>query len=271
MPRTFLVFLCGAAALSGLPLMSGFFSKDEILANAFGSGGFYVVLWLVGVSVAAMTAYYTWRMVAMTFFGPERFDAHHVHPHESPPLMTAPLVILAALSVFGGLLGLPPVLGVTHALDLWLEPVTAPGSKMLFGDHPHHLSHTVEWLLLGLGAAIALGFAHLGFHRYKGGIERDERMATRRPELARFLGAAWTIDAAYQRLVVRPVLILAHLVAVFVDQLAIDGAVNGAGRLAREAAGKVRRTADGSVKTYALWMGAGAACLALVWILGGAA
>jgi NADH-quinone oxidoreductase subunit L len=140
------------------------------------------------------------------------------------------------------------------------------------GEHAAHgLSHGAEWVLLALGAAIALVFAHLGFHRYAAGPGRDERLAARRPELARFLADAWTIDSLYKRVVVRPVLILAHVIAVFVDQLGIDGAVNGAARLTRDAAGKVRMTADGSIKTYALWMGAGAACLALVWILGGAA
>jgi len=271
MPKTFLAFVCGAAALSGLPLLSGFFSKDEILAHAFASGGFYLALWAVGIATAAMTAYYSWRMVALTFFGPERFDAHHVHPHESPASMTTPLFVLAALSVFGGLLGLPPVFYVAHAIGAWLEPVTAAGTALLYGEHPHHLSHAVEWALLGLGALIALGFAHLGFHRYKTGPERDERLAGKQPQLAAFLGDAWTIDSTYKKVVVRPVLLLAHGIAVFVDQLGIDAAVNATAKLARDAAASVRKTADGSVKTYALWMGAGAACLALFWILGGGA
>jgi NADH-quinone oxidoreductase subunit L len=269
MPRTFATFACGAAALSGLPLTSGFFSKDEVLAHAFAAGGFRYALWAVGVATAALTAFYTWRMVALTFFGRERFDAHHVHPHESPASMTAPLLVLAALALAGGLLGLPPVLGVRHALGEWLAPVTEAGAELL-GEHAH-LAPATEWALLALGAAVALVAAHLGFNAYREGPERDERLARKHPRLAAFLADAWTIDSGYKRLIVRPVLLLAFLVAVFVDQLAIDGLVNGCAALARALGQRVRRTADGSVKTYALWMGAGAACLALVWILGGAA
>ena len=235
MPRTFLTFVCGAAALSGLPLMSGFLSKDEILAHAFGGGGFYLALWAVGIATAAMTAYYTWRMVGMTFFGRERFDAGHVHPHESPTIMTAPLVVLAVLAVFGGLLGLPPVFfGATHAINSWLEPVTAPGTSLLHHGEAHALSHGTEWLLLGLGSIVALGFAHLGFHRYKRGdraTRRSSASATQARGLPRLRPGR--VDAIYQRMVVRPVKLLAFLIAVFVDQLVIDGAVNGAAKLGR--------------------------------------
>ena len=94
MPRTFLTFVAGSAALSGLPLLSGFFSKDEILAKNFALGGFHVLLWVVGVVSAALTAFYTWRMVALTFFGEERYDHHHVHPHESPAVVTVPLILV---------------------------------------------------------------------------------------------------------------------------------------------------------------------------------
>jgi NADH-quinone oxidoreductase subunit L len=269
MPRTFWTFLAGAAALSGLPLMSGFFSKDEILASAFASGGFQIILWGVGVAAAAMTAFYTWRMVALTFFGPERFDREHVHPHESPAVMTVPLTILAVLSVAGGLLGLPAVVAFPRVLERWLAPVVAPGNAVLRahgGGELPHLSHGAEWALLALGAAIALVFAWLGFRTFERGPEADLRLRARRPELAGFLGRAWGVDAAYRTLVVQPLKLLAFLVAVFVDQLAIDGAVNGAAALARAAGGRLRAVADGRVKSYALWMGAGTAAITLLWI-----
>src|SRR4026209_309099 len=87
MPQTFLTFLVGAAALSGLPLLSGFFSKDEILGRVFAQGGAYYALGTVGSLTAALTAFYTGRMVALTFFGSERFDTTHGQPHESPATM----------------------------------------------------------------------------------------------------------------------------------------------------------------------------------------
>ncbi|MEQ1892270.1 MAG: NADH-quinone oxidoreductase subunit L [Planctomycetota bacterium] len=269
MPRTFVTFVAGSAALSGLPLLSGFFSKDEILAKNFALGGFHVLLWVVGVGSAALTAFYTWRMVALTFFGEARYDHHHVHPHESPAVMTVPLMVLAVLSVVGGVLNLPHVLPMAGVLQHWLEPVTAPGDALLWhGEHgAPHLSAATEWLLLGFGAAVALFFAHRGFHGFKHGHERDQALENGQPALARFLRGAWQIDAAYTARVVEPLRAGAEVLARVIDKGVVDGAVNGSGSLARASAARLRVLADGQVKTYALWMGAGAALLSLLWIV----
>jgi NADH-quinone oxidoreductase subunit L len=269
MPRTYLTFVAGAAALSGLPVLSGFFSKDEILAMSFASGGAYYALWAVGVVTAAITAFYTWRMVGLVFFGDERFDTEKVHPHESPASMTVPLMVLALLAILGGVLGLPAVLHVPHILEHWLEPVTAGGTALLHGDHAPHLSHAAEWVLLALGAGIALWFSHLGFHRYRHGKQYDATLAERRPILHARLADAWSIDTVYSFWIVQPLKLVAFVVAVIVDQFAIDGAVNGAASLARGAARRLRGASDGGVASHGLWMGAGAAVLALIWILGG--
>jgi NADH-quinone oxidoreductase subunit L len=271
MPRTYVTFLAGAAALSGLPLMSGFVSKDEILAHTFAGGGLYLLLWIVGVATAALTAFYTWRMVALTFFGKERFDAAEVHPHESPSSMTTPLMVLAVLSVCGGVLGLPPVLHLPHLLHDWLEPVTHTGTAMLAaahgGEHAH-LSHMTEWILLALGAGIALVFAHLGFHAYREGAEADERLERERPAVARLFGDAWGIDRAYNSFVVQPVRLIAFGVSVVIDQFIIDGLVNGSAAFARSLGARLRKTVDGDISTYGLWMGGAALGMALVWMLG---
>jgi NADH-quinone oxidoreductase subunit L len=270
MPRTFATFVVGAAALSGLPLLSGFFSKDEILARNFAAGGLHLGLWVVGVLTAALTAYYTWRMVALTFFGTERFDARHVHPHESPASMTVPLVILAVASVLGGLLNLPHVLPFAAVLEHWLEPVTAAGDELLWAAHEGHAPHLavgLEWLLLALGAGIALLAAHRGFHEYSAGTGRDERLRAKHPEAARLFENAWQVDRTYAERIVLPLRLGSFLLATLVDQFAIDGAVNGVGSLASAAGRRLRRMVDGQVKTYALWMGAGAAGLALSWLL----
>ena len=272
MPRTFATFVAGSAALSGLPLLSGFFSKDEILARNFALGGFHVLLWVVGVATAALTAFYTWRMVALTFFGAPRFDAHHVHPHESPAVMTVPLAILAVLSVLGGLLNLPHVLPAAGILEHWLEPVTRDGNALLWRGGEHggaapHLAAGTEWLLLAFGAALALFFAHRGFHAFTAGPARDEALRGERPELARFLEGAWQIDRSYHERVVVPLGEGARVLAERVDRRGIDGLVNGAGRIARALGSSLRALADGQVKHYALWMGAGAAGLALWWLV----
>jgi len=266
MPRTFLAMVIGAAALSGLPGLSGYFSKDEILAHTFANGGFHYAFWAVGLVSAALTAFYSWRLISLTFFGEERFDVDAVHPHESPPVMTVPLMVLAVLAVTAGVLGLPPVLHVAHGLSTWLAPVTEPGRAILAAHGEHHLSHTAEWILLGLGAGIALLFAHRGFHTYTSGAGADDAAAERRPQLARFLQDAWTLDSSYARLIVAPVKLGAFLLSTVVDQFVIDGAVNGAATTTRQVAGRVRTWTDGSVKSYALWMTAGSAALFCLWV-----
>jgi NADH-quinone oxidoreductase subunit L len=268
MPRTFLTFVIGAAALSGIPPLAGFVSKDEILAHAFAAGGPHLILWLLGILAAVMTAYYSWRMVGLTFFGEERFDADQVHPHESPPSMTLPLIALAVLALFGGLLGLPPVLHIPHLLAGWLEPVVAGANGILAeaqGGHLPHLSHGAEWLLLALGTAIALVFAHYGFRHHKHGLGGDAALLRRAPAAHRFLADAWGVDRAYASFVVQPVKLASFLIAVVVDQFAIDGLVNGAANLARGAGSRARRMATGSIAHYALWMGGATVGLALLW------
>jgi NADH-quinone oxidoreductase subunit L len=264
MPKTFLTFTAGAAALSGLPLLSGFFSKDEILAMTFQHGGVYLLLWGIGIATAGMTAYYSWRMVALTFFGSERFDAGHVQPHESPRLMTMPLFILAALAVGAGVLNLPPVMPYFGQLTHWLQPVTAAGDAILGAGH--HMSHTTEWLLLGLGSVIALAGAHFGFHHHRKGPGADHAFEAKHPQLAAALGDAWGIDRTYKLWIVQPIMLGARMIAVVIDQVIIDGAVNGLGRLAQSAGHRVRRTADGSLSTYGLWMGGAACTLVVLWM-----
>jgi NADH-quinone oxidoreductase subunit L len=266
MPRTYATFVAGALALSGMPLMSGYFSKDEILAHNFFAGGFHGVLWLVGLVAAALTAFYTWRMVALTFHGTERFDPDAVHPHESPGSMTGPLAVLAAASVLGGLLGLPAVFGEhVHAIGNWLEPVTAAGTAVLHPEGPHHASLLMEWVLLALGAAIALFFAHRGFHAFTGGPAADDELRRVRPGRAAFLEDAWGIDRAYANVVVAPLVRAAGWIAAVVDQRAIDGTVNGVATLVRRVGTGLRGLADGNVKTYALYVGAGTAFLLVLW------
>jgi NADH-quinone oxidoreductase subunit L len=268
MPQTFLTFLCGAAALSGLPLMSGFFSKDEILSRTFEHGNAYYLLWGMGMVTAAMTAFYTWRMVALTFFGPERFDAKHVHPHESPAVMTLPLMVLAVLAVFGGALGLPAVFGTANAIAVWLEPVLEPGRALLESHGAESaISHAQEWILLGVGSVIALYFAHSAFHTYKAGFAADAELERVQPGAAKFLQDAWGIDRAYTHWIVQPVKLTAFVIAVLIDQFAIDGLVNGVASLARTNASRVRRMATGNIATYGLWMGGVTALIALYFMV----
>ncbi len=270
MPRTYVTFLAGAAALSGLPLLSGFFSKDEILARTFAVGGWYWLLWVIGIGAAAMTAFYSWRMVALTFFGTPRYDSQHVHAHESGALMTTPLMVLAFLSIVGGLLGLPEVFHVPHVLEGWLGEILRPGKQILAAQHGGdlpHLSHAGEWSLLLLSSAVALVFAHLGFHAFKSGPAAEEQARRRAPQLHTFLGNAWGIDAGYGRWIVGPIRLVAFVISVVIDAFAIDGLVNGSAALVREIARNSRRLATGRLASYALWIVAGATAISFVWMI----
>ena len=119
---------------------------------------------------------------------------------------------------------------------------------------------------LGLGCVVALVFAHRGFHAHKHGIGHDQASGERRPALTGFLADAWHIDSGYQSKVVMPVRLVAFVTAVVVDQFAIDGLVNGSAALARDVGRRTKRLTDGNLKTYALWMGAGAVVLSFFWM-----
>ena len=131
MPKTFITFLIATFAIAGFPGLSGFFSKDEILWNAYSKGG--LIFWIIGVLTAVMTAFYMFRLVSLTFFGKERFDKNHTHPHESPSVMTIPLIILAGLSVIGGYIGIPAVFSGEggNKFESWLHPIFEQSERRL--------------------------------------------------------------------------------------------------------------------------------------------
>ncbi|RYE14536.1 MAG: NADH-quinone oxidoreductase subunit L, partial [Sphingobacteriales bacterium] len=138
---TFWTMMIGTIAIAGIPPFSGFFSKDEILAGAFAHS---TTLYVIGVITAALTSFYMFRMMFLTFFGKFRgtHEQEH-HLHESPATMTIPLIVLAILSVIGGMIGVPAVMGGHHELEHFLSPVFA-GSVKILGEH--HMAHSTEWI-----------------------------------------------------------------------------------------------------------------------------
>ena len=170
MPWTYGTFLAGALAISGFPLLSGFFSKDEILTQAFETG--HTWLWAVGLLTAGLTAFYIFRAFLLTFHTEPRWPkpaagsghaAHGAHgshaagPHESPATMTAPLVVLAVLSVVGGFVGMPKVMG-TNWLEGYFEPVFAHAGASAHAAAA--MSAGTEWMLIL--ASVAAGLAGIG-------------------------------------------------------------------------------------------------------------
>jgi NADH-quinone oxidoreductase subunit L len=252
MPITWATFLVGWLAISGVPPFAGFWSKDEILAGAFNRSP---VLWAAGVLVALLTAYYMSRQVVLVFYGAERFESegdHAVHPHESPWVMTAPLVILAVLAMAGGLINLPLFHG-TLFLEHWLEP-------SLGHVETETLTNATK-IALGavavVAAAIGIGLAYVTWYR-----KRPEENANLEPAILR---EAWRYDAAVAAFVGGPGEAAANGIAAF-DKQVVDGAVNGTATIVREGGGQLRKLQTGYVRNYALGL-AGGVVLLLAWTL----
>jgi len=252
LPITHITFLIGCIAISGIPPFSGFFSKDEILAAAYNKNPVY---WGLGVAGAAMTAFYMFRLYATTFLGSFRgtHDQEH-HLHESPNAMTWPLLILAILSVVGGFLNVPEVLGGHSSLHVFLAPV-------LTTEITHETAHTTEYMLMGISvavAAIAIIFAIGTFSRKP---QLDDAAG-----FGKVLENKWYVDELYDTVIVKP---LGNLSAFFknvVEKSGIDGAVNGVGKLVNYSSRQLRLLQNGQVGSYILFMVLAIIVIVLIWV-----
>jgi NADH-quinone oxidoreductase subunit L len=267
--RTYRVFLVGALAISGIPGLSGFFSKDEILASAYASGHYLV--WGLGLAGAAMTAFYMFRLIFLTFHGEERLspEAGH-HLHESPPVMLVPLQILAVLAIFGGYIGLPRILGGGAWFSRFLE--TSVGAREI------DLAAGTEALLMvvSAGASLAAIFAAWTIYVKRRG-EPARRFTEKFRRLYRTVSRKYYVDEAYGKVLVGGVFALGRAadwvdrriidglvdgaaglarrvsrLAIFFDEGVVDGAVNGVGRVHLAASSLLRRLQTGYVYNYAL-------------------
>jgi NADH-quinone oxidoreductase subunit L len=329
MPRTHLTMLIATIAISGIPPLAGFFSKDEILASAFGHSPF---IWILGAIAAGFTAFYMFRLYFMTFHGSYRGHAgegiiesepehaghnlipdqrhldqgdehsdkahgHHAHghdPHESPWSMTGVLAVLAGLSLIGGWIGIPSVLGGAHPtwFQQWLAPVLLPIEGHAF--HFHEASATSEYLLMFISVAIAAIGIYLAYRFYK----RDplwstpRRLATNFAFVHRLLENKYWVDELYAKTAIGGTLALSrilwwidshvidgivngvrHLTVIgfghgsnLFDKYIVDGAVNGVASGARGGSMMFRRMQSGLVQNYAMIMGGGIVLIALVYL-----
>jgi NADH-quinone oxidoreductase subunit L len=226
-PLTGIVLLCASVAIAGVPPFSGFFSKDAILAAAYAHAPW---MYWVGVVTAAMTAFYVFRAFFLCFFGSYRGDAH---PHESPWIMTAPLVVLAVLSLAGGFIDVPrfltPIFG----------PLSAPQNESL-------VYISVGAGLLGIFLAWLLYVARPGL---------AESVAASLGDLYRLVYNKYYVDEAYDAVIVRPVVDGSRIVLWRgIDVGLIDGAVNGAGTASRSIGGVLRLMQSGYLRRYAAWV-----------------
>ena len=233
MPITYWTFLIGAIAIAGVPPLAGFWSKDEILANAFFTGHYTV--WIMGTVAAFMTAFYMFRLIFMTFHGEMRVDHHaREHIHESPATMTVPLIILAVLSVIGGVIpGFPPEGGWIHGfLAPSLAKMPAGGHTMDQGVHlvnaaagGGHSGPAVVFLII-LAIAVAVGGIALAWYMYVKDTEAPRRLYRSMPGLYYLLLGKYYIDEIYQACIVEPTYKLMRGLWAF-DAKVVDGAVNG--------------------------------------------
>lgn len=231
MPVTCATFILAALAISGFPFFAGFFSKDEILFASLSSPLGNPWLWFIGMITALMTAFYMFRLVFLTFFGESRTpEPIKAHIHESPRTMTVPLVILAILSVFGGLLNLPEFFVWPGALGRFLGPVLAefPG----FG-HALHAKASLEVPLMGISAGIALVGMFLAYVFYLRAPGLPLLFGYFLRPIYKLLWNKYYVDEIYDTLFVTP-LIQTSRASAKADLIVIDGAVNGSARLTKE-------------------------------------
>ena len=255
---TFITMLIGTIAISGIPPFSGFFSKDEILAHVF---EYNTVLWFVGMLVSALTAFYMFRLLYLTFYGKFRgtHEQEH-HLHESPATMTIPLIILALLSIGGGLIGLPEFWHMTNWMKENLDTVIV---------HPHasHLSHQTEWILMGLAVASAVIIIIIAYivYRRKGLVPVEQESQLKHWQ--RTIYNKFYVDEIYDFLVRRPIDFFSDVFYKVVDLQIVTYIVDGIGNSVNTVGSYVRRIQQGNVSTYIVGMVVGIICILLFTFL----
>ena len=264
MPKTYITFLIAALAISGIPPLSGFFSKDDILWNTFANEHF--ILWFIGFATAILTAFYMFRLYFLTFEGKERFGQNK-HPHESPKLMTIPLIVLAVLSAVGGFIGIPALFSGENGnlFEKWLEPVfkSANTRMMIYSIH----SNVDEIALMSvtvIGAALAIYFAR---YIYLKNPLFAVKASTKFRGIYNLLLNKYFVDEFYDAAIVNPIERGSdRFLWRFIDVAVIDGIVNGTASLINLLSGKIRKIQTGVTQFYAFIMMLGIV-VALFWII----
>jgi len=276
MPQTNITFFIATLAIAGIPPLAGFWSKDEILARAFEygyNGNFFAYfVFAVGLVTALLTGFYMIRAYVLTFQGKERWpEADKVKPHESPATMTIPLWVLAALSVFGGFLGVAPIVTRMTGFQNWIHhylgmpyggPVAEPA---LMAHGPGYLM--IEIVLIVVGALVAILSVLYGWRMYtRHGLAFDEKVRSATGGLYRLWEGRYFWDELYQKTIVKPLVDVGARGMALFDGAVIDGAVNGLARTTRAVGAGLRMLQTGVVQAYALAMVVGVVLLVALLI-----
>ncbi|MEO8405072.1 MAG: NADH-quinone oxidoreductase subunit L [Chitinophagaceae bacterium] len=238
-------FLIGCLAIAGIPGLSGFFSKDEILAGAFGTSPVY---YIVGIGTALLTAFYMFRLYATTFRGSFRgtHDQEH-HLHESPSAITIPLIILAILSIVGGYVGIPDfMVHGAHSLKEFLSPIFAGSAAVM---EAHELSHQTEWMLTGVSTVLIVIVVVFAWKKFSSKPDTEEATG-----FGKVLANKWYVDELYDKIIVKPLNKLGQFFDEVFEKQVVDGIVNGVGKAVNYGSRQLRLLQSGQVGSYVLLM-----------------
>jgi len=283
-PITYWTFAIAAVAIAGIPPLSGFFSKDEILWKTFSTG--HTILWAVGFAAAGMTAFYMFRLVFLTFHGESRMDRDtEAHVHESPKSMTVPLMILCLLAIVGGWIGIPhAILPEANHFEEWLHPVVGWSGEQLAGghgeaahaatahgeaahaavDHGHHAVDPVEYVLMGLSILIAVAGILLAMAWYRRKNDAPAKLAgVMNGGPHRLLLNKYWVDELYDMTVIQRFIWFGNFLWKFIDVIIIDGTVNAVAHISRFCGIVGSRFQTGYVRNYALGIVLGV--VILIW------
>lgn len=249
LPITFITMLIATIAIAGIPPLSGFFSKDEILAHAFVSNK---ALWIGGFIGALFTAFYMFRMLFLTFYGKFRgtYDEEK-NVHESPVSMTFPLIVLAVLSLIGGLINLPDVLGGSHGLATFLTPVFADSASI---TGAFNLDHNTEYVLMTISGLAAILMAVWAYRKYVTNAEVPAIDMMAKGFLENLSYHKFYVDEIYDLLIVKPLDSLSVFFHRVVDKKGIDGIVNGLADGFNQSGKGIRLLQGGNVGLYIFLM-----------------
>jgi NADH-quinone oxidoreductase subunit L len=270
-PVTYWTMFAATLAIAGVPLFSGFFSKEAILDAAKDGPHANLTLWVLGILGAMLTSFYMFRLLFLTFFGKQRYDEHKVHVHESPKNMLVPLVILAVLAIGGGWFALPTMIGGPDHFQNFLRPVfeAAPAGTAAVAEQantePVSPGAVLVRSLLAPGVIVALIGFLTAWWFYIRRPDVPKKLAQSVHGLYTLLLNKYYVDEFYLAVIVRPLLwISTNVLWHVVDENLIDGAVNGAGHTAREIGQQARQLQSGNTRSYAAWVIVGAVCVTVL-------
>jgi NADH-quinone oxidoreductase subunit L len=262
MKTTWITFLVATLAISGVPFLSGFFSKDEILVGAYeGPLGHRWIFWLATFT-AGLTAFYMFRGLFMTFHGPSRVEPQaELYVHESGAKMTRPLVALAFFSVAAGYVSWPKAWGGSERFDHYLQPVFGRSMALLSAENLRPAEHGLSHLgLMGMSVAAATAGILIAFWFYLRSTEIPAELAARFDGLYALLVRKYYVDEAYDWLFVNPIKRVSEkYLWRSADAAAIDGVmVDGSAGATLNVGGLLRRIQSGNLRSYATWVLLGA-------------